>query len=362
MFFAAPAFYPRAVNGEWQTKRSCTRKNQPLVHLSHVQMCTRRFTVLPDCNKEHWRFMLCMRLSSQTQSQHQTQDAVYGCCNPTDHSTSPGPALTLSPNSPNSALVAGFVPALPNKGNTVFTGSHSRTREHFLNLSVIAEGRNFDDVWHPPVPTDNSWQQITFGMSRKGTPLQHDWFHNVVLSRYWSIAVVADFDCVFRCIGPQTHKCVCLIQETWNTALSSTNTFFDTVCVWIVSASCGVKDSMFSQPVVDCAHKLSSFIAVETPNSAQQQLHIHHRISDCVAPLVCQRLRLFVNALTKPNRVSLRSASDTPTSGRPLAIFPCSRRLSLVLSATLDVHAVHSGSNSRCPPRKCSMSTLSLRQ
>ena len=49
-------------------------------------MCTQRFTVLPDCNKEHWRCVLCMRLSSQTsvdmQTQHQDQNAFHGCRRP----------------------------------------------------------------------------------------------------------------------------------------------------------------------------------------------------------------------------------------------------------------------------------------
>ena len=106
-----------------------------------------------------------------------------------------------------------------------------------------------------------------------------------------SFAVIVDFVCVFRSIWPQAHRCVCLMQETSNSTFSSTNTLFDqTVRVWIVGASCGVKDSGFSQPAVHCAHKLSSFIAVETPNSTQQQLHVYHRFFDRLTALVCQRL------------------------------------------------------------------------
>ena len=38
-----------------------TRKDQPLVRLSHVQMCTQRFTVPPVCKQGTWKCMLCMR-------------------------------------------------------------------------------------------------------------------------------------------------------------------------------------------------------------------------------------------------------------------------------------------------------------
>ena len=48
--------------------------------------------------------------------------------------------------------------------------------------------------------------------------------------------------------------------------------------------------SVFSQPVVDCAHELPSFITVETPNSPQQQLHVDHCILDRLAAFVHQRL------------------------------------------------------------------------
>ena len=121
------------------------------------------------------------------------------------------------------------------------TRSHSRTREHFFNLTVIEEGRNFDAVWHSPVPTNKNslqgnglqtsstysgmlqfycrcqttpgwpraWffsrQQVTFSLSRKGTSLQHDRFCRLVLSRYWSFAVIVDFVCVFRSIWPQAQ-------------------------------------------------------------------------------------------------------------------------------------------------------------
>ena len=127
------------------------------------------------------------------------------------------------------------------------TRSHSRTREHFFNLTVIAEGRNFDAVWHSPVPTNKNssqgnglqtssthsgmlqfyckcqttlgwprvWffsrQQVTVNLSRKGTSLQYDRFYRVVLSRRWSFAVIVDFVCVFRSIWPQAHRCVCLM-------------------------------------------------------------------------------------------------------------------------------------------------------
>ena len=136
-----------------------------------------------------------------------------------------------------------------------------------------------------------SWQQVTFSLSRKGTSLQHDRFYRVVLSRYWSFAVIVDFVCVFRSIWPQAYRSVCLMQETSNSTFSSTNALFDqTVRVWIVGASCAVKGSVFSQPAIHCAHKLSSFIAVETPNSTEQQLHVYHRFFDRLTALVCQRL------------------------------------------------------------------------
>ena len=81
-----------------------------------------------------------------------------------------------------------------------------------------------------------------------------------------------------------------MMQETSNTTPSSTNTFFDkTICVWIIGSSCGVKDCVFSQPVANYAHKLLSFIAVKTANSRQQELHVHHRISDRFAAFVRQR-------------------------------------------------------------------------
>ena len=53
------------------------------------------------------------------------------------------------------------------------------------------------------------------------------------------------------------------------------NQFFLLVRVWVVGADCGVEDSMFFQPDVDCVHKFTSFIAVETPNSTKQQLYVH---------------------------------------------------------------------------------------
>ena len=220
------------------------------------------------------------------------------------------------------------------------TRSHSRTREHFINLAVIAEGRNFDAMRHSPVPTNRNslqsngiqtsstyremlqlyckcqttsgwpraWffsrQQVASSLPRKGTSLQHDRFYRVVLSRYRSFAVIVDFVCVFCSIWPQAHRCVCLMQETSNSTFSSTNTLFaQTVRVWIVSARCSVKDSVFSQPVIHCAHKFSSFITVERQTP---------RNSNCMSTIasLTVSLRLFVNALTKPKRVSLRSATN----------------------------------------------------
>ena len=78
--------------------------------------------------------------------------------------------------------------------------------------------------------------------SRKGTSFQHNWFHHVVLSRHCHLAVVVGFVCMLRCIRPQTHRCVRLVQETSNTTFLSTNTLFDkTVCVWIIGSSRGAK-------------------------------------------------------------------------------------------------------------------------
>ena len=66
-----------------------TGAHAPKKHFSHVQMCTHGFTVLPDGKKEHWKCMLCMRLSSQLsvdyQTQHRAQSAFHGCSNRTDH-------------------------------------------------------------------------------------------------------------------------------------------------------------------------------------------------------------------------------------------------------------------------------------
>ena len=143
------------------------------------------------------------------------------------------------------------------------TGSHGRTREHFLSLSVIAEGCNFEAVVAPPVPTNRnslqsdgiqtssthfgmfqfyrkrqttprwprtwslSWQQVTFSLSRKGASFQHDRFHYVALSRHSSFAVDVDFVRVFRCIRSETHRRICLVHERSNTTLPSTNTLFD---------------------------------------------------------------------------------------------------------------------------------------
>ena len=89
-----------------------------------------------------------------------------------------------------------------------------------------------------------------------------------------------------------------------DSTFSSTNTLFaQTVRVWIVSTRCSVKDSVFSQPVIHCAPIFSSFITVErhTP-----------RNSNCMSAIasLTVSLRLFVNALTKPKRVSLRSATN----------------------------------------------------
>ena len=66
-----------------------------------------------------------------------------------------------------------------------------------------------------------------------------------------------------------------LVQETPNTTFSSTNTLFDKT----------VKDSVFSQPVVNCAHKFPSFI----------------NCMSTIASLIVS-LRLFVNTRTKPKR------------------------------------------------------------
>ena len=128
------------------------------------------------------------------------------------------------------------------------------------------------------------WQQVTFSLSRKGASFQHDRFHYVALSWHWSFAAVLDFVCVYRPTGAfawcKRHR---------NTTFPCTNTRFDkTVCVWIVGSSCGVKDSVLSQPVVNCAHDFSSFITVEPPNTAQQQVHADHRIFDRLAAFVRQ--------------------------------------------------------------------------
>ena len=86
--------------------------------------------------------------------------------------------LTLSTNSWSSALVA-----------------DSRTREHFLNLSVVAEGCDLDAVRHPPVPTNKNFLQsdgvqtssmhcgmFSFYRKRQTTP----WW-----PRTWSLSLLA---------------------------------------------------------------------------------------------------------------------------------------------------------------------------
>ena len=160
-----------------------------------------------------------------------------------------------------------------------------------------------------------SWQQVTFSSSRKGTSFQHNWFDHVVLSRHCSLAVVVDFVCVLRCIRPQTHRCIRLVQETSNTTFLSTNTLFDkTVRIRIIGSG-GVKDCVFSQPVVDCAHELPSLIIVETPNSTQQQLHVDHCILDRLAEFVHQRFDRTETFLCAAQLTSIL------THCRPLEIF-----------------------------------------
>ena len=88
--------------------------------------------------------------------------------------------------------------------------------------------------------------------------------------------------------------------------------------------------------------KRSSFITLETPNSTQQQLHVDHRILDRLA-----------------GNLPVRSAHTSPPA--PAVSLSYCRRCCRPL-IVMDVRVVHPGSNSRCPPRKCSISTLSTRQ
>ena len=154
------------------------------------------------------------------------------------------------------------------------SSSHSRTREHFLNLSVIAEGCNFDAVRHPSVPTNRNSlqsdgiqtssahcgmfqfhrkrqttpgrQQVTSSLSRKGACFQHNRFHHVVLSRHCSLAVVVDFVCMLPCTKPQRLRCIRLVQETSNTCFRAPSLFDKTVPVQIIGAGPGVKDCVLS--------------------------------------------------------------------------------------------------------------------
>ena len=121
---------------------------------------------------------------------------------------------------------------------------------------------------------------------------------------------------------------------------------------------------MFSQPVVERAHKLSSFIAVETPNSAHKQLHVHHRFSDCLVTLVCQRFDKSKARLpSQSNHQILRPVVDHRQSSSEVRtnFYPCSRGLPLSSCRrccrpliVMDVHDVY--------PGKSPMSTLSMRQ
>ena len=193
-------------------------------------------------------------------------------------------------------------------------------------------------------------------------PFQHDQFHYVVLSRYCLFAVVVDFVCVFRCNRP--HIQVRLLDARDIEYRAFEHQHF----LRLDSLRLDRRRSMCSQPVVDCAHELSSFIAVETPNSAQQQLYVHHRFSDCFAAFVCRRfdktkacvpsqcnhqiLRLVVGQWHFP----VRSAQTSPTVS--LSSFGDVYRPLFVM----DVHVVHPESNWRYPPRNCSMLTKFMRQ
>ena len=191
--------------------------------------------------------------------------------------------LTLSPDSWSSASVADFVPASPNKGDTVSrfrtvvlvnTSSTSPSSRKvavlmpcgtllFQPTKILAHCWMFQFIANARQTQAGHELRLSLGNKscsacpEKVRLSQHDRF----LSRHRSFAVVVDFVCGFRCIRPQTHRRICLVQQTSNTTFPSTNTLFDkTVCVWIVGSSCGVKDSVFSQPVVNCARKLSPFI------------------------------------------------------------------------------------------------------
>ena len=119
-----------------------------------------------------------------------------------------------------SASLAGFVPALPNKGNTVSrfrtvvlvnTSSTSPSSREVANVAPSCSNRqkflarqldpNFLDACGmlqfdrkrqttPWPPTGFFLSEKTFSLSRKGTTLQHDRFHCVVVSRSRSFVVV----------------------------------------------------------------------------------------------------------------------------------------------------------------------------
>ena len=216
------------------------------------------------------------------------------------------------------------------------------TESKTLSLSLIwpRPHQHFDAERQPPVPTDKNalqsdWFQTssthcgTFQFYRKRLPAP-SWPTNLVslmatnhiqlvprkhvsptrsvpLRRFVQALVVC-YGCRLRLHVP-LHQAtdtrqVRLVQETSNTTFSSTNTLLDkTVRVWIVGSSCGVKDRVFFQPVVRCAHKLSFFITVEATNTTQ------HNCISTIATLIVSP-RLFASALTEPKRVSLRSATN----------------------------------------------------
>ena len=134
--------------------------------------------------------------------------------------------VNTSSTSPSSREVASVAPSCSNRQKFLAR----QLDPHFFHACGMFQ---FDRKRQTtPWPRTGFSFDKTFRLSRKGTTLQHDRFHCVVVSRSRSFVVVVDFTFVFRSIRSQTHRCVCLMQETSNTALSSTNTFSNkTVCV-----------------------------------------------------------------------------------------------------------------------------------
>ena len=157
-------------------------------------MCTQQFTALPNCNKEHWRCMLCMRLSSQTsvviQSQHQAQSAFHGCCNPTDREGLP--SLPPIPDIPSVSGRCQMAQDADNRCHT-FETLEIRIAENTRNgngnkeslLTLPATCKNLQK--HPAVPAQHTNRRTSLLDQQDCAPQNHLDMQGSVSSRSLSL-------------------------------------------------------------------------------------------------------------------------------------------------------------------------------